>query len=108
MVMSQKAYILFYIRKQPENGHAGPAVPSRPSTAPPVSQRTASLAREDSLKATLSTSGETRGRSTDDLMLALKGLRVLQVHRPWEQVSRALLLPAKAGAPLAAAFCPAE
>ncbi|CAK0758926.1 hypothetical protein CVIRNUC_002658 [Coccomyxa viridis] len=57
MVMSQKAYILFYIRKQPENGHAGPAVPSRPSTAPPASQRTASLAREDSLKATLSTSG---------------------------------------------------
>ena len=58
MVMSQKAYILFYIRKQPEDGHAGPAVPSRPSTAPPASQRTASLAREDSIKATLSSSGE--------------------------------------------------
>ena len=69
--MSQKAYILFYIRKQPENGRAGPAVPSRPSTAPPALQRTTSLAKEDSLKATLSSAGEIRGRHTDCFMPAL-------------------------------------
>ena len=60
MVLAQKAYILFYIRKQPENGHAGPAAPAaqqRPSTAPPA-QRTASLAREDSLKPASAPAGE--------------------------------------------------
>ena len=60
MVLAQKAYILFYIRKQPENGHAGPAAPAaqqRPSTAPPV-QRTASLAQEDPLKPDLTSAGE--------------------------------------------------
>ena len=58
MVLAQKAYILFYIKKQPENGHAVPAaLPERPSTAPPV-QRTASLGGEDSLKPTNSSSGE--------------------------------------------------
>ena len=60
MVLAQKAYILFYIRKQPANGHAEPAAPGaqqRPSTAPPV-QRTASLAWEDSLKPSDSSAGE--------------------------------------------------
>lgn len=58
MVLAQKAYILFYIKKQPENGHAVPAaLPERPSTAPPV-QHTPSLGGEDSLKPTNSSSGE--------------------------------------------------
>ena len=52
MVLAQKAYILFYIKKQPENGHAAPAaLPERHSTAP-LLHRTASLVGEDSLKPT--------------------------------------------------------
>jgi hypothetical protein len=58
MVLAQKAYILFYIKKQPENGHTVPAALLEwPSTAPPM-QRRLSLGREDSLKPTHSCSGE--------------------------------------------------
>ena len=58
MVLAQKAYILFYIKKQPENGHAAPAaLPERHSAAPPL-RRAASLVGEDSLKPTNSSSGE--------------------------------------------------
>lgn len=64
MVLAQKAYILFYIRKPPANRHAGPAGPAaqqRPSTAPPA-QGAVSLAPEESPKSTLSSPGESASR----------------------------------------------
>ena len=95
MVLAQKAYILFYIRKQPENGRAAPAAPAaqqRPSTAPPA-QRTASLAREDSLQPNVASAGELdrcaqTGQGMDALQEGEFALRQCVHSLAWGSVGR--------------------